>query len=282
MSDITGPIVRPEDVEIVRTNLFELARNMVDSGWMSAHAYDSMEVTDRERYSGKVNHLRRPVHLAASNCARFVIYQDVLRSHAREFDQHLDGPLNGREKKNLALAYSAASALGEYALRRHINDPGRSRSKDRMVRISELMTDREDFTEHFQGRITDEALKGLMSVVDDSALVEINGLRAGMTIVRSAVKDSMGSDFMIDDLVLACNSGLEQYIGNIGPKYTATSRYLGVGEERGVGTFSYAIPEWLLVLGVPMSTEKLSTIFTQDLSSEFGSPDMNWTPVQGM
>ncbi len=281
MTKNIGKAQYQKEVQTVKSNLFGLAGALRDSGWMSERTYESMEVSDRSRYAGKISALRRPVELTAYNCARFMINVDVLGSHIQEFDEHLSGPLNKEERKKLALTYSSASAIGEYALRTHIADPSYRRSPKRLKVISDIMNDRSDFIEHFKKRIDDDDLKELIGGIDDSAMIEINGLRAGLTIVRAAVQESFDSDFLDDDQVLACNAGLEQYIGSMGPSYINTARYMGIGAENGVGAFTYAVPEWLFVMAVPLHPEKVAEMFDGKYVSEFGRTDDNWSPVSG-
>lgn len=276
--DQTGELIRPGDVEVVKSNIFEMSRLLRDTGWMSDRTYNGVTVTDRARYCGKISALRRPVALLSTKDPNFVINKDVLRSHAAEFQDCLRGPLDEDESRQILLTYSAATAVGEFVLRRHITDPSYARSAGRLATISALFTDQSDFKRHFHNRIEDMFLKRVMSVVDDSALVQINGLRAGLTIVRAASQEAMGSDFMTDDLVLACNAALEQYIASTGPQYTGLAEYLNEDPLKGVGAFTYAIPEWLYVLGVPMSADKLMTIFDEKFVSKIGPPDESWSP----
>lgn len=280
--DNTGEILRPDTSDELRGSIFAMGSMLLDTGWIGQRTFDNISVSTRQRRSGKISALRRPVELQSSKDPSFVINQDVLRSHASEFLEHFKGPLSEEEIRKLLVTYSAATAIGEFALRRHITDPSYARSRQRLVVISELFTDRTDFTEHFRSRVGDTALKGVMEAVDDSALVQINGLRAGLTIVRSASQESMEADFMTDDLVLACNAALEQYIGEVGPSYTGLADYLNIESAQGVNAFTYAIPEWLYVLGVPMPAGRLTAIFDEKYVSKIGEPDFGWSPSMEM
>ncbi len=272
--DNTGEILRENTSDELRSSIFTMGSMLLDTGWIGQRTFDNISVATRQRRCGKISALRRPVELLSTKAPTFVINQDVLRSHASEFAEHFKGPLSEEEVRKLLTTYSAATAMGEFVLRRHITDPSYARSRQRLVMISELFTDRSDFTGHFHSRVGDAALKGVMEAVDDSALVQINGLRAGLTIVRSASQEAMEADFMTDDLVLACNAALEQYIGEVGPSYTGLTDYLNIDSAQGVNAFTYAIPEWLYVLGVPMPANRLTAIFDEKFVSKIGDPDI--------
>ncbi len=261
----------------VESKIFGLGKVLTESGWMPERAYENLEVSKRQSWNGKISSFRQPAQLVSDNSAKFTIYQDVLDSRIKEFDEHLEGPLDQDERRNLVTTYAAAVAVGEYALKRAYKDPSYTRSPKRFVLFADIMTDTSDFTDHFAERISDTDLKSLMSIIDDSALMEINGQRAGLTIVRAAAQDVYGMDFMSDKLTYSCNVALERYIDIIGPRYVGVSKYLHSTAKNGVNAFAYSIPEWLFVLGVPMGTTRLNELFSEKFVSVFPHQQSTWS-----
>jgi len=247
---------------------------LAHSGMISGTDYDRMSVAKTRRMTGRVSALRRPVSLTNGQKPDFMINADVYESHISEFKEVLKGPLNEEEAKGLAEIYSAFSAWGKFIFRKLLLSPAYVRSIGRMVEVSGITTDRSDFTDHFTKRLEKTRLEGLMGNVDDSALLQINGLRAGMTLVRAGLQ-SEGVDPITEDTVLACNAALEAYVGEEGPKYVATTDYLNLGNEQGVTAFAYSVPEWLLVLAVPMSSTKLEPLMGESWVDRIGPRDWN-------
>lgn len=230
-------------VDALERSLWVAGAALRDSGIISTRDFDLTEVSRRRQVTGKISELRRPVSLVAANKPDFVINGDVYRSHLTEFDQTMQKTADGLDVQKIAENYSSLVAWGELALRQAIVSPTYSRSPKRLKAISDLLTDREDFTSHFKERHAGSELSGLMSRVDDSAMIQVNGLRAGLTIVRAGLQDE-GMDPITDDVVLAANAALEEYVGKEGPYYVDTAtNYLNLSAEYGVSAFSYAVPE---------------------------------------
>ena len=284
-SDATGEI-RVDSLEVgLRDKTFALAKLLLDSGWMSEKSYDALQITSRRRYNGKISALRRPMMVRAdAGCApHFEVYDDVLRSHSREFREVFGAEpnfLDDSETDRLMLTYVAAVGLGEWVLRRHITDPSYARTPARLALLTTLLTDTTDFQDHFRSRLDDRHLAQLLSHIDDSAALQINGLRAGLTIIRSAVQDVYHTDFMTDETLLRCNFALEEFIRTQGPTYIDTAeRYLRASADIGVGAFVYAVPEWLYVLAVPMKPDRLTQIFDERFVDTIGEADAAWSPI---
>ncbi len=250
---------RPEIADHTRSTMFEFARCLGDSGWLRDRDVANLDIIERSQYPGGGEEIVSPIMQINDRTPDFYLYWDVLGSYGREFAKHLDG-IDPILRERLPSTYSAAVALGGFALKRQILDPHRDRSARKLSQIRELYADNTDFTQHFKAVFGGTPLERTMTKVLDRFSMQLNGLRSGLTVMRAAMQEQTGHDFMTDELLAQCLKSLIEYATVDGTHYEGAAEYFGQTRVKGVEVFSYAIPEWLLVLSFPMGTEKVEVL----------------------
>jgi hypothetical protein len=90
--------------------------------------------------------------------------------------------------------------------------------------------------------------------------MKLNGQRASVAIVIAALNEELGADPLNEELVNNIRKSLDEYVTIDGSHYVNIAAEMGMQKTEGAEVFSYAIPEWLLVLSFPMDTRKVVEI----------------------
>jgi hypothetical protein len=239
--------------------MHEISKLLYSSGWISERDVTHLDIVERKRLPFNDALLHSPVEQINDRSPDFYLYWDVLRTYQSEFNYHLKGIEHDRLER-LPSTYAAVIALGGMAIKRQINHPTIARTAKRLAQIGEVYSNTAQFREHFIELFGSKPLGGLLGNMLDRHSMQLNGLRASMTVVRAAMQMELGCDFLTDDIVTLSLEALNEYVAVDGTHYMGAAEQFRQSEQKGVTVFSYAIPEWLLVLSFPMDTSKVAVL----------------------